>query len=115
MTEPTTTGAAGWLASKLAAPLFGLVGAVLMLLYTREQDQRRMVVAVVAGMVLAYVLPPIVMGYARSAGWAWLPTDGSAEGLLGFLLGLAAIGLVGWWIRTSRNPDALVNRRGESK
>ncbi len=110
MTDPTT-GAAGWLASKLAPPLFGLVGAVMMLLYTREADHRRMVVAVVAGMVLAYVLPPILMGYARSV-ISWLPADGSVEGLLGFLLGLAAIGLVGWWLKVSRNPDALLNRGG---
>ena len=113
MPEPTTTGLAGWLGSKLLPPLLGFVGASLMLLYTREMDPRRMVVAVVAGVISAWLVPPIAVAGARHSGFVWLPADGSVEGVLGLLVGLGAINLVGVWLRVSSDPQAAMKRGGE--
>jgi len=113
MPEPTTTGIASWLGSKLLPPVLGFVGATLMLLHTREMDPRRMVVAIVAGVISAWLVPPIVVAGARHSGFGWLPTDGSVESVLGFLVGLGAFNLVGVWLRSTRDPHAAFKRGGE--
>lgn len=117
MAEPATSGAATWIGSKLLPPLLGFIGASLMLLYTRELDPRRMVVAVGFGVVAAWLVPPIAVPALRSgAGLDWLPADGSVEGLLGLLIGLAAINLVGLWLKASGNPaEALAAIKGAAQ
>jgi hypothetical protein len=78
-----------------------------MLVHTRELDKRRMLVAVGFGVLAAWLMPPIaVAGLRQSFGWAWLPSDGSVEGLLGLLVGLGSINLVGAWLRFVRDPKA---------
>lgn len=110
MAEPATA-AGGWLTSKLLPPFLGLVGATLMLLYTRELDPRRMAVAVVAGVVAAWLVPPIASAGLRSMGSLdWLPRDGSVEGLIGLLSGMAAINLVAFWLRISKDPRDLIGK-----
>lgn len=104
MADPTTAGA-GWLTSKLMPPFLGFIGSTLMLLYTRELDPRRMAVAVIFGVLAAWLAPPLAVAGLRSMfALAWLPSDGSVEGLMGLLIGLAAINLVGFWLQVSKDP-----------
>lgn len=112
MADPTIAG--GWLTSKLMPPFLGFVGATLMLLYTRELDPRRMAVAVIFGVLAAWLVPP--MAVAAMNAWfslAWLPKDGSVEGLMGLLIGLAAINLVGYWLQVSKDPRAALQAAKE--
>lgn len=114
MTDPTAAGAS-WLGSKLLPPFLGFIGATLMLLYTRELDPRRMAVAVIFGVLAAWLVPPLAVAALRNmASLDWLPKDGSVEGLLGLLVGLAAINLVGLWLRVSKDPRvAIQSVKGE--
>jgi len=112
MGEPTIAGS--WLTSKLLPPFLGFVGSSLMLLYTRELDPRRMAVAVIFGVLAAWLVPPMAMAGLRSmASLEWLPKDGSVEGLMGLLIGLAAINLVGLWLQFSRDPRAAIHAAKE--
>lgn len=96
-----------WLGSKVLPPILGLVGASLMLLWTRELDPRRMAVALIFGPIAAWLVPPILVPALRSwAVLAWLPKDGSVEGLVGLLVGIAAINLVSLWLKFSSDPRA---------
>lgn len=114
MAEPTTTAGAGWLGSKLMPPFLGFIGSSLMLLYTRELDPRRMAVAVIFGVIAAWLVPPLaVAGLTALFNLTWLPRDGSVEGLIGLLIGLAAINLVGYWLQLSKDPRAMIQAAKE--
>lgn len=108
MSDPITPGA-GLLGHKLAPPLLGFIGASLQLLYTRELDPRRMAVAVIAGVLSAWIVPPMIVAYASTVpALAFLPAGGSVESLLGLLVGMCSINLVGWWLSVTRNPRDIV-------
>jgi len=80
-------------ASKLLAPLCAFAGAVLMLLWRREMDPRKMLLAVASGPLFAWLLTPSVSAWLMSL-WAWLPRDGSVDGAVGCLIGLLAINMI---------------------
>lgn len=80
-------------ASKLLAPLCAFAGAVLMLLWRREMEPRKMVLAVASGPLFAWLLTPSVSAWLLSL-WSWLPRDGSVDGAVGCLIGLLAINMI---------------------
>jgi Na+/proline symporter len=120
MAEPTSSAAsAGWLGSKLFPPLMGFLGACLTLLYTNELNRKRMLVAITFGIASAIVGPPILIPALREgAGLSWIPTNGSAEGLIGLILGVASINIVALLLNFSANPASLrdvISGKGKPK
>jgi hypothetical protein len=86
----------------------GFLGACLMLLYTNELDRKRMIVAITFGIASAIVCPPIIIPALREgAGFSWIPMNGSAEGFIGLMLGVASINLVALLLKFSSNPASL--------
>lgn len=79
--------------SKLFAPLCAFAGAVLMLLWRKEMQPRKMLVAVASGPLFAWLLTPSVVSWLASL-WPWLPRDVSVNGAIGCLIGLLAINIV---------------------
>lgn len=79
--------------SSFLAPLFALAGATVMLLFRREIDRRRMVLAVVAGPLFAGLLTPTVIAWLQSL-FIWLPGDGSVTAAIGCLIGMLAINMI---------------------
>lgn len=82
---------------KALPTVLGVVGAAIGLSYAPTPPGRRQwFAAVLSGAALAYLGPPmIVPAFRHHLTLEWLPTDGSAEGLAGLLLGLCGIHLVG--------------------
>lgn len=103
--------------ARLIPPIAGFLGAVIMLSYMSEIPPRHWVTALLGGVLAAYFVPPIVLAWAAHKGWGWLPLDGSVEGLLGLLLGMASIHLVGGLSvlgrRFSKDPMAFPWKRGD--
>lgn len=103
--------------AKLLPPIAGFLGAVIMLSYMSEMPPRHWVAALLAGVLAAYFVPPIVLAWLAHAGLDWLPTDGSVEGLLGLLLGMGAIHIVGGLTvlgkRFAGDPTGFVRKRGK--
>ena len=94
MAEPISTG--GLMASKFFPPLMGLLGSLITLSYAPEFTKRQWGAALTIGVFGAYLVTPIFSAYIRySECGAWLPKDGSVEGLIGLLIGMAGIHLVG--------------------
>ncbi|MCA9911835.1 MAG: hypothetical protein KC496_00735 [Anaerolineae bacterium] len=79
---------------KFIPPALGFLGAIIMMSYMKEMPPRIWVTAILAGVCSAWVVPPIAAAWLIHAGISWLPIDGSVEGLLGLLMGLASIHLV---------------------
>lgn len=104
------------LTAKLVPPIAGFLGAVIMLSYMSEIPPRHWVTALLAGVLAAYFVPPILVAWLIHKGIAWLPLDGSVEGLLGLLLGLASIHLVAGFTvlgrRFARDPAGFIQRKG---
>lgn len=102
--------------AKLIPPLAGFLGAVIMLSYMSEMPPRHWAAALLAGVLSAYFVPPIVSAWFAHAGLEWLPSDGSVEGLLGLLLGMGAIHLVGGLTvlgkRFAGDPTGFIRRKG---
>ena len=105
--------------TKLIPPIAGFFGAVIMLSYMSEIPPRHWATALLAGVLAAYFAPPIAMAWLEHQGFSWLPVDGSVEGLLGLLLGMASIHLVGGLTvlgrRFAGDPTAFIRNRGEHK
>lgn len=83
------------IAEKVVGPLAGFFGAVVMLTYMDEASTRRWMSALLAAVLSAYFVPPIVLSWMKHSGITWLPHDYSAAGLLGLTIGMLAIYLVG--------------------
>lgn len=102
--------------TKLIPPIVGFFGAVIMLSYMSEIPVSQWATALLFGVISAYFGPPIIVAWLAHAGLAWLPADGSVEGLLGLTLGLSSIHIVGAIAvlgrRFSRDPTGFVRRRG---
>ena len=79
--------------NELLAPLFALAGAVVMLVFKRELELSRMLLALIAGPLFAWLLTPSLIAWV-SAKADWLPRDGSVEGSIGCLVGLLAINII---------------------
>lgn len=93
---PTPSVAAGFIASKFFPPLMGLFGALVSLSYMQELTKRQWGTALTIGVFGSYLITPIVSAYIHySFNVQWLPVDGSVEGLIGLLIGMAGIHLVG--------------------
>lgn len=105
--------------AKLIPPIAGFFGAVIMLSYMAEIPPRHWATALLAGVLAAYFVPPIAVAWLAHQGVAWLPEDGSVEGLLGLLLGLASIHLVGGLTvlgrRFAGDPTSFISRKGDEQ
>lgn len=88
MPEQTTVAV-----SKFFAPMMAFAGAVVMLLWRKEMEPRKMLLAVTSGPLFAELLTPVLMAWLRSA-VAWLPNDGTGTGAVAFLIGMLGINLV---------------------
>lgn len=75
------------------APAMAFAGAVLMLLFKRELEPRRMMIAIIAGPIFAALLTPSAVAWLQSIA-AWLPSDGTVHGAVGCLIGMLAINMV---------------------
>ena len=94
MAEPISTG--GFIASKFFPPLMGLLGSLITLSYAPEFTKRQWGAALTIGVFGAYLVTPIFSAYILySERGAWLPKDGSVEGLFGIMFGMVGIFLVG--------------------
>lgn len=106
-------------ATKLIPPVAGFFGAVIMLSYMQEMPARHWAVALMAGVLAAYFVPPIALAWLLHTGVAWLPLDGSVEGLLGLVLGMAAIHFVGGLAelgrRFTRDPLGTIRGKGDDQ
>jgi len=101
MAEPTS--AAGFLASKLFPPLMGLAGSVISLSYMMELTKRQWGTALTIGVFGSYLITPVASAYLRhSVDMSWLPQDGSVEGLIGLMIGMAGIHVVGGFTALGR-------------
>ena len=102
--------------TKLIPPIAGFFGAVIMLSYMSEIPPRHWATALLAGVIAAYFAPPIAMAWLTHQGLAWLPADGSVEGLLGLLLGMGSIHIVGGLTvlgrRFAGDPTGFIRRKG---
>lgn len=81
---------------KALPTVLGIVGAAIGLSYgTTPPGRRQWFAAVGSGGALAYLGPPIIVpALQHHFALAWLPSDGSVEGLAGLALGLCGIHLV---------------------
>lgn len=84
----------------LVSPLFALAGAVVMLVFKKELEPRKMGLALVAGPLFAYLMTPWIMSLLR-AQTTWFPIDWteqttvhSVAATLGCLIGMLAINLI---------------------
>ena len=118
---PAGTSAVGILGSKLFPPLAGLAGAIITLSYMTELTRRQWASALVIGVFGAYIITPIASAYLRHHfGAVWLPSDGSVEGLIGMMIGMAGIHVVGGFTvigrKFSSDPvGAIVKMKGGEK
>jgi hypothetical protein len=95
------------LESRLFAPFVSFVGVAIMLLWSREMSRGRVAVAVLAAPTFSFLIVPMAMSYLRSVpALAWLPHDGSIEGLLGFVIGMVALNLVALVLRAGGRAEA---------
>ncbi|WP_068634894.1 hypothetical protein [Thauera butanivorans] len=105
--------------TKLIPPIVGFFGAVIMLSYMHEVPTSQWATALLFGVLGAYFGPPVIVAWLLHTGIAWLPTDGSVEGLLGLAVGLLSIHFVGAIAvlgrRFSRDPTGFIKRRGGSE
>lgn len=100
---PTGTSAAGFIASKFFPPLMGLFGALVTLSYMQELSKRQWGTAVTIGVFGSYLITPIISAYLYyTVDMSWLPKDGSVEGLIGLMIGMAGIHLVGGFTALGR-------------
>lgn len=81
---------------KALPALLGLVGAAIAMTYSPSPPGRRQwFAAVLSGGAFAWVGTSVAVAAIRHfTQWEWLPTDGSVEGLVGLLLGIAGMRLV---------------------
>lgn len=79
--------------SAFFAPFAAFAGAVIMLLWRKELDPRRMLLAIVGGPMFAWLFTPVVVAGLRSA-FAWVPMDWSTAGTVGCLIGMLAINII---------------------
>jgi len=101
MADPTST--AGFIASKLFPPLMGLAGSVISLSYMMELSKRQWGTALTIGVFGSYLITPLASAYLRySVDMTWLPNDGSVEGLIGLMIGMAGIHVVGGFTALGR-------------
>lgn len=83
------------LAARVLPPVLAFVGAVVMLSYLDNVPTRVWFAAVLGAVAAAYVGPPIAVAWLIHQGADWLPTDGSAHGVVGLLLGMGSIHFIG--------------------
>lgn len=104
MAEPTT---AGFIASKFFPPLMGLFGSLVTLSYMQELTKRQWGTALTIGVFGSYLITPILSAYLHHCvDMSWMPKDGSIEGLIGLLIGMAGIHVVGGFTYLGRKFSA---------
>lgn len=95
------------LSSRLFAPFVSFMGVAIMLLWTSQMTRARVAVAVLSAPTFTFLVVPVVISYLRSvSALAWLPQDGSIEGLLGFVIGMTALNLVALVLRVGDKAEA---------
>lgn len=95
------------LASRLFAPFVSFMGVAIMLLWSRQMTRARVAVAVLSAPIFTVLVVPVVISYLRSvSALAWLPQDGSIEGLLGFVIGMTALNLVALVLRVGDKAES---------
>lgn len=100
------------LESRLFAPFISFVGVAVMLLWRKEPNRRRIAVAVLAAPTFTFLVVPIATAWIRNTpDLAWLPRDGSVEGLLGFVAGITALNLVALVVRGGDQAETIVANR----
>lgn len=102
------------LASAMFAPFVSFVGVAIMVLWQRGIEKTRLAVAVLAAPIFTVLFVRIGVAWIRSdKKFAWLPADGSVEGLIGLLVGLFALNLVAIFFRLGRQAETeAINRTG---
>lgn len=101
-------------ASRWLAPFLSFVGVAIMVLWKSGIDKPRLAVAILSAPTFTVLVVPIAVAWIRSApSLAWLPTDGSVEGLIGLIVGLSALNIVAIVLRLGRQAETeAVNRLG---
>lgn len=100
------------LSSRLLAPFVSFVGVAIMLLWNREMKRSRMAVAVLSAPTFTVLVVPAAMAYIRSVpALAWLPQDGSIEGLIGLIVGLTALNIVALVLRVGVKAETVAADR----
>lgn len=102
------------LESRLFAPFVSFVGVAIMVLWKRDIDRRRMAVAVLSAPAFTLLVVPLIVAWIRTMpSLAWLPKDGSVEGLIGLIVGITALNIVSMVLRVGASAEtAAVNRVG---
>lgn len=97
----------------LVSPLFALAGAVVMLVFKRELEPRKMLLALVAGPLFAYLMTPWIMALLRAKS-AWFPIDWAEQATvhavaatLGCLIGMLAINLIAIVAHAGRRVEVM--------
>ena len=88
---------------KALPTILGLVGAAIALTYSASPPgKRQWFAAVLSGGAFAFVGTPVLVAAVRHyLGWDWLPQDGSVEGLVGLVFGIAGMRVVSGIITAS--------------
>lgn len=92
--------------SEFLAPLMAFAGAVLMLLFKREMEVRRMLLAVLSGPLFAAFLTPSVVAWLLRQ-FSWLPSDWSVVGGVGCLVGMLSINIIAVVAHLGRQAESV--------
>lgn len=97
----------------LVAPLFALAGAVVMLVFKRELEIRKMLLALLAGPLFAYLMTPWIMAILRTQS-KWFPIDWAEQATvhavaatLGCLIGMLALTLIAIVAHAGRRAEVM--------
>lgn len=116
MADPIS--AAGDISGKLLTMAAGFLGSLITLgLNEQPLPMRQWAALILFGALAAFFAPPLIVAQMQHAGiTAWMPLDGSLEGLLGLTIGMGciyitrALNVIGR--RFSADPIGFFLRRG---
>lgn len=97
----------------LVSPLFALAGAVVMLVFKRELEPRKMLLSLVGGPLFAYLMTPWLMALLRAKStwfpidWSELATVHAVAATLGCLIGMLAINLIAIVAHAGKRAEVL--------
>lgn len=91
-------------ANELIAPFFAVAGALLMLIFNREMEVRKMALALLSGPLFAGLLTPSLVAWLSTL-YDWLPKGGHVEGALGCLIGMLSINMIAFVAHAGKRAE----------